>query len=280
MNPKPFLKSLGMQFDCKPAQLNNRFYKSLTEEQQERVEDIWDRKVMGFGANTELYAIPKTMKQAVRLYSLDAARYVASLDWFSEVAVYTCPDRVFEIGAGAGITSGYLKKHHPKLAIDGIEQHENMARIAKDTFGSNIKVGDYLEVKGKGSHDLVICDFGFDIEDLPPSKQPHSTAEVDGHKYCPGCAEDMGETLKPYFANWASWMNETGKLAVAGRFSNMGMVYAALVAAQAAGLRPIEDLCKVLKMTQSGMKQKFPALVFEHGEMDATLKSAAYLYSL
>ena len=280
MKPKPFLKSLGMQFDTNPAQMNNRFYKSLTEEQQENVYDIWERKAMGFAVNAELYAIPATIKQAARLYSLDSARYEASLQWFSEVTASTQPNRVFEVGAGAGITSAYLKKLHCELKISGIEWHKNMVQIAKDTFGSEIQVGDYLAVEGDFSHDLVICDFGFDVEDLPPSKKPHSTAEVGGYKYCPGCAEDLGETLRPYFRRWASWMNEEGKLAIAGRFGGVGMVYAALVSAQAAGLRPIENLCKVLKTTQHGVTQKFPAMVFERGEMNATMKAAAHLYSL
>jgi len=279
VTPKPFLQSIGMQFDAKPAQLNNRFYKSLAEEQQEHVDDIWERKAMGLATNTELYAIPVTIKQAARLYSFDSARYKASLKWFSEVMAATKPSRVFEVGAGAGITSAYLKKLHYDLEVSGIEQHTNLAQIAKYTFGSSIQVGDYLVVEGDCSHDLVVCDFGFDIENLPPSTKPHSTAEVDGYKYCPGCAEDLGETMQPYFEKWKSWMNENGKLAVAGRFSNVGMVYAALVSAQAAGLRPIENLCKVLKTTQDGVTQKFPAMVFERGEMNATIKSAANLYS-
>lgn len=280
MTSKPFLKSIGMQFNTKPAQLNTRFYKSLSGEQQERVEDIWERSSMGFGSNTELYSVPETMKQAVRLYSLDAARYAVSLDWFWEVTAHTRPERIFEIGAGAGITSGYLKKRQEFLEIAGIEQHQNLARIAGNTFGGDIRVGDYLEVEGDGSHDLVICDFGFDIEDLPPSQKPHSTAEIGGFEYCPGCTEDLSETLKPYFEKWSSWMKETGKFAVAGRFYHVGMVYAALVAAQAAGLRPIEGLCDVLKTTEGGTKQKYPAMVFERGEMQASLDAAAYLYSL
>lgn len=280
MSPKPFLKSLGMQFNARPAQLNTRFYKSLSEEQQQRTEDIWARSSMGFGSNTELYAVPESLKQATRLYSLDAARYEATLHWFRKVAIHTGPERIFEIGAGAGITSGYLKNHSDCLEIAGIERHANLANIARESFASDIQVGDYLQVEGDSSYDLVICDFGFDVEDLPPSNRPHSVAKVGGHQYCPGCAEDMGETLKPYFEKWFSWMNETGKLAVAGRFANVGMVYGALVAAEATGLRPIEGLCDMLRITQNGMKQSFPALAFERGEMEATLESAAFLYSL
>lgn len=279
-HPKAYLKEFGVQFDTKPAQLNNRFKATLPPELQEELEEAWSMRSMGVESLSTLYAIPRTMKQAALLFSHDARRYQKSLAWFDRVAMQLDAESIFEMGCGAGFTGGFLKSQAPDRVVSGVEAKENLANIASELVGAELVVGDYLQLDPAFRADLVICDFGFDLANFRPSTKPHRSAQFEEFQYCPGCSDDLTPQFEKYIAAWRGWMQPGGHLAVAGRLTDFGSVLAFGKAAKRLGMSVIDGLSTVLTTQEPGLgRQRFPALVFvDDGQARFSAEDAAKIY--
>ncbi|WP_369820216.1 trans-aconitate 2-methyltransferase [Thioclava sp. SK-1] len=189
-------------------------------------------------------------------------------------------DSVFEVGCGAGFASAFLQSEIAGVSVGGIDAAPNLVEIASELTGAEFVCGNYLDTEGRPENDLVICDFGFDLANFHPSRKPHGTAVAGQYEYCLGCSEDFVPQFAPYFAAWKAWMRPTGRLAVVGRFQNVGMVLAAGRAAASCGLGLVDDLSTKLKVDTPVGKQAFPALVFEGSfEPTFTPEDAARVYA-
>lgn len=263
LTPRKYLKDMGFIFDVKPAQLDKRFFKTLSAVDQETVEQVWSAAAMGLDISRELYAVPKNLKQACALFSHDAERYIASMEWISDLVERTNPASLIDMGCGAGLLINYLQKKKSPASLNGIDGAKNLVDIGRSLTNLDLIAGDYLNVEPIGEYELIVCEFGYDNSDIPPSKRPHSAAQCGLASYCPGCAEDARAHFREYMAAWRRWGTSESKLAIVGRMTDYIDVRAVTLAAQDVGWHVhLEHSAMLIVRDKISGSQKFPALYF------------------
>lgn len=261
LGPRAYLKKLGFQFDKKPPALDRALLKSLPADRRDEVEDIWVRLHSGFGHISELYAVPTTEKQAALLFSHDAARMLATMSWFSDVVDRLQPMTVLDAGCGAGYLLRYLHARYPDVRFSGIDRQENLVAIAAADKELNFHASSFDEVEFKDSFDLIISDFGWDNQDIPASSKPHSSAEIAGAPYCPGCSDDQVPFFFALLDRFRNWLSDGGGMAIVGRFPNVGAIRAFYIATERCGLCVQPGGFEVLKVATSAGVEKFPSFL-------------------
>ena len=261
LGPRAYLKKLGFQFDKKPPALDRAFLKSLPADTRDEVEDIWMRLHSGLGHISELYAVPKTEKQAALLFSHDAARMLATMSWFADEVDRLQPRTVLDAGCGAGYLLRYLHARHPDVRFSGIDRQENLVSIAAADAELNLHASSFDEAEPGDSFDLIISDFGWDNQDIPTSNKPHSSAEIAGAPYCPGCSDDQVPFFFALLDRFRNWLSENGQMAILGRLPEIGAIRAFYIAAERCGLFVQPGGFEVLKVVTSAGVERFPAFL-------------------
>lgn len=270
LNPRKYLKESGFIFDAKPAQLDKRFYKMLSPEDQETVENVWSAAAMGLDISSELYTVPKNLKQACTLFSHDADRYVVSMGWIADLVERTNPTSLVEMGCGAGLLINYLQKRTPHLVLNGIDGAKNLVEIGRSLTNLGLIAGDYLTAEPDGEYEMIVCEFGYDNSNIPPSKKPHSAAQCGLASYCPGCAEDGRTHFREYMAAWRRWGTAGSRLAMVGRMTDYTDIRAVTLAARDVGWYVRLEHSAILRIKDERRgSQKFPAWFFTTEEAGA-----------
>lgn len=281
LGPRAFLKKLGFQFDKKLPALDQAFLKSLPADKRDKVEDIWRRLHSGLAHVSELYSVPKTEKQAALLFSHDAARMVATMSWFSEVIDRAQPRTVLEAGCGAGYLLRFLHARYPYLKFSGIDRQENLIAIAATDIELDLHSVSFDGAKLSNRFDVILCDFGWDNEDMPTSRKPHSSAEIAGASYCPGCSDDQVPFFLALLAKFKGWLSDEGQIAIVGRFPHIGSIRAFYLAAERCDLRVPPGGFDVIKVKTPVGAEKFPAFLLTNkqaksGSLQLESIAAAY----
>ena len=113
-------------------------------------------------------------------------------------------------------------------------------------------------------YELIVCNFGFDLDNFEESTTPHGTAECEGQVYCPGCSDDMKSQLDNYLSAWRSWGSDYSSIAIVGRISNFGILRALVLAAEGVGWNVNLSLSKMLEVEGITKEmESFPALLFQ-----------------
>lgn len=263
MGPGAFLKSRGIKFGKSARSLDLAFLRAFSEERQEDVQDLWERLHMQSATVQELYALPDTREQMSLLVSHDAPRMIASLGWFESVVVKLEAKSLIEFGCGAGYLLSYLRQVFPTLDVIGVERQSNLTKLIDPDDNLNVCAGDYRELQPYTSVDLVLCDFGWDNNEIPQSTKPHSSAEIAGKGYCPGCSDDKIPFFASMLGAWKPWAKPRASLAIAGRLTNLTDLRAIVLAAEQYDWHLDAEQSTLLKVTNlAGDAEKFPALIF------------------
>lgn len=259
------LKRLGFLLDHRPIQIDRALLNSLSEEQRERIEDIWQARNMGFVSGLEQYEVPETPKQAAILFSHDWRRTALSNGWVSETLEKIAPTSVIDFGCGAGFLLRFLEERLPAVRAKGIETRENLAGIARQISSSEVEVGDYTKLEAQADFDCLVCNFGFDLPSLKmTSPPPHSSAQIGPEEFCPGCSDFLEPQLAPYFEGWKRWAGASAPLLLTGRIPGFGPLRAFVLAAQRSDWVLDLSMSTVLKLEQPDCEAEyFPALVFQ-----------------
>jgi SAM-dependent methyltransferase len=259
-----FLKREGFEFDKKPSQIDRAFLKLFPKEKADEIRGIWEQIHMLGASPTKLYAVPRTLEQAHMLMSYDRDRYLVGFDWIAKQVEALKPSAVLEVGTGTGVLLRYLAANFPETRYQGIDIEAGLVGAAPAHDRISLLAGDYLSMEAKPEFDLVICNFGFDSDRFPASKTPHSIAQVDESKYCPGCSDDLAGHLRQYFGAWRAWAIEDAALLVVGRISSFGFMRAIVIAAAAEGWQLEIGESTVLKVMDPDVgPQRYPALQFQ-----------------
>lgn len=263
LGPGAFLKSRGIKFGKSVRSLDLAFLRTFSEERQEDVQDLWERLHMQLATVQELYALPDTREQMSLLLSHDAPRMVASLGWFESVVAKIEAKSLIEFGCGSGYLLSYLRHAFPTLDLTGVERQSNLAKLIDPDDNLNVCEGDYREIQPNTSVDLVLCDFGWDNNEIPQSTKPHSIAEIAGKAYCPGCSDDKVPFFASMLGAWKAWANPLASLAIAGRLTNLIDLRAIVLAAEQYDWHLNAEQSTQLKVTNlAGQAEKFTALIF------------------
>ena len=282
LGPRAFLKQIGFALDKKPHQIDRLLLKSLSEEDAAALEILWAARNTGFSDDVEMYNFPKSLKSAALLFSYDWPRAIATMEWFEETMKKIAPTTVIEMGVGAGFLLTYLQGRFPTIRFQGIDAAENLCEVGSRLLNKLLITGDYLITQPDDKYDLVLCDFGFDNSHFKPSTSPHITETVAGVSYCSCCSHNLKLQFDAYLRAWRRWTNQDGKFAIAGRFSNFGMLRALVLSASDVGWVLNLEMSKVLTVKTHDDFERFPALVFDSmnaGTLMPDMESIAIFYS-
>jgi SAM-dependent methyltransferase len=282
LGAKAYLRKAGFQFDKTPAKLDRLFFSSLND----KGKDDFARYSMAppqYKDIKQLLQIPQTAKQAARLFSSDANRYVASMECINQILSLLPPGKAIDMGCGAGFLIDFLSQNHSEFTFEGLESQTNLAMIANKFTGKNVYNLNYLTDSSKKEFDYVICEFGWDHSDIADGEAPHDLSEIDGHQYCVGCSKANELSFELMIQNWGKWLSPNGVLVVMGRLSTIGAVKALLMAANKNNLVIMSENSRWLYWTHDGEKQRAPALTLRKGEPktdDAIREDAAAIFRL
>lgn len=282
LNSRAFLKKCGLLFDRKPAQLDRAFLKSFPDAARAKIEMILTMLHGGFAKIGALYSLPHTQTQASLLFSHDANRLTASLDWFADVVDQLTPRSVIEVGCGAGYLLRYLRYLHPEITLTGLDRQQNLLELIPGEARIRTVVGDYLATGAEELHDLVICDFGWDNSDIPISTKAHSEARLANLSYCPGCSDDAIPFFESLLEACQSRCSNKGKIALVGRAQNVGVVRAIYMAAAKKGWELLPSGFDVIILKHDRRKKEvFPAFLFsrEPSTLGLSLEDVAHYYA-
>lgn len=277
-----FLKREGFIFDKRPNQLDKAFLKLFDAEGQALIEQIWWSIHTLSASPGQLYAVPKTLKQAHTLMSHDIPRYVMGMEWIARQVERLGPKSVLEVGCGTGVLLRYLNENFSEMRLHGIDGSSALVDVAPSHPAIRLEVGDYLSADGDASFDMVVCNFGFDPDRFEKSTSPHSAAEIGASKFCPGCSDDLALQLERYMAAWRRWGTPKAHLLLVGRIPYFGDLLAFIRAAESRGWWVEPNSFEVLKVRElDGLLSRYPALVFSstpNGTSDECLLAVEELY--
>ena len=168
------------------------------------------------------------------------------------------------------------------MRFSGIDRQQNLVAIASADTELNLHASSFDEVKFNDSFDLIISDFGWDNQDIPTSSKPHSSAEIAGARYCPGCSDDQVPFFLALLAQFKRWLNEDGQIAIVGRFPHFGFIRALYIAAERCELRVRPGGFEVLKVKTEAGTERFPAFLLTNSAAKSEslkLESIAVAYS-
>ena len=282
IGPRAFLKRNGFALDKKPHQIDHMLLRVLDDVRREHLKSIWSRANSGVGSHTEMYQIPETLTEAAIMFSYDWRRNVVSMAWFDGVVANLAPQRVVEMGSGAGFLAKFLGDRFPEVEFTGVEAAANLAKIASGFCGRQHFAANYLELEPDGAYDLILCDFGVDSDNFAASTTPHSEARIGLETFCPGCSDDLRAELDTYMRAWRRWGAEDAVLALSGRIQNFGQLRSFVLAAKGAGWRISLPECTILGANCEKGSEKFPALLFRSatdGIPEGSLEDLAGFYA-
>ena len=268
MNSNKFLKSLGLTGEVNHKQLDNRLLRSLNEDEKSDLRNAWV-KLHNYDTTSDLYSIPKTLKQASLLFSHDYFRIKTSMEWISDLVECLKPNAIVDMGCGYGVLIRFLQLKFPDISFMGIDKKENLISIGSNLTGINLISGDYSTYDQEKSYDMIICDFGFDMEDLLLPKNAHTSTEIQGISFCSQCCRDFEEKLNPFVVSWKKWGGSSPDLVMTGRISNNpSYLLATLRAANKNGWNLNLDKTTCLKVYDPRSKRSeiFPGLLFQTSE--------------
>jgi hypothetical protein len=272
LNPRKFLKSAGFLFDIRPSQRDARLAKLLSPQQREIFEDVTMAAAAGVDKSTDLYAIPQSLKQASVLFSHDAKRYLVSMNWVADLIAKQSPETIIDMGCVAGLLLNFIQQRFPNIRVNGIDLAENLIEIGRELTELNLIFDSYLTANPDDHYDLIVCEFGYDNSNIPPSTKPHTSANCGAVSYCPGCAEDKQSHFGEYMKSWRKWGGEKSNLALVGRMANYSDVRAMTLAAKGQGWHVSLGSSAILEIKEKGQEpEKFPAFYFA---TDATLAAS------
>ena len=263
MNVDKYLKSIGLLGQVKHAQLDKRLLLSLNDNERTNLYIAWEK--MRSDGPVDLYSIPKTLRQASLLFSVDYYRIKASIEWISKQLKFLDTKSVVDVGCGYGILISFLQKKFPNLNFMGVDKQENLIKIGSSLTGVELICADYSKFESKYKYDTIICDFGFDLSDLQLPDTPHSSSEIEGIVYCPGCYKDFKEKLHPFMVGWRKWGGLQPDLIMTGRMTaNNSYLLATLKVASDLNWRLNMSKTSCLKVRDPRTKEseKFPGFVF------------------
>jgi SAM-dependent methyltransferase len=214
--------------------------------------------------------LPQTDRQAALLFSHDAERMLATMAWFQKVVALLRPTSIVEVGCGAGFLLRFLHHAFPEIALTGIDRQPNLAALIPRDERLEVLTDDFLSTAPLKQHDLVLCDFGWDNHDIPRSVSPHSSAEIAGQSYCPGCSDDLVPHYRKMLSAWNAWATPNGSLACCGRLAGVGEIRAFVLAAESTGWHLLPNPTTILRVrSTTGNFEKYPALVFQAERADS-----------
>ena len=259
---KDFLSSLGFKFNMTPQKLDKLFYRSLDAQGKGSFDAYVESRLYGNAETKRIFQIPKTVKQAALLFSHDGERSVSSLRWLAGVLKTENPGTILDLGCGAGFTIQYLSQNFPEFKFEGLEANANLVSIAEELTNSTVWQMNYLCERPAGCYDYLICEFGWDPEDIFVGLSPHDEdGNIDGHQYCMGCSRAAQASFTKMLQSWSSLMSDNGKILLTGRLAHMGHLIALLEAANKVGLQPENSSNQWIYWRAQGEKQRAPALV-------------------
>lgn len=282
LGAKAYLRKMGFQFDKTPAKLDRMFYTSLSDDGR-RAFERYSAIAPQYKNIKDLLQIPETAKQAARLFSSDANRYVASMECMDAIFGSLKSGSVLDMGCGAGFLIDYLSQKHSDFSFEGLESQNNLARVASKITDKQIYNLNYITDLPLNDFDYVISEFGWDHSDIANGAAPHDLNEIEGHQYCSGCSEAAEKSYEIMIRSWEKWLSKNGQLIVMGRLGTIGDVKALLIAANKNGLVLASEYSRWLYWKHDGEKQRAPALTFQRGEpkkVDAIMQDAAGIFQL
>lgn len=247
MGPRAFLKKNGFLFEKKPWPIEKALHKSLDANGKETLENMWEMAKVGFHEPQSTMCLPQTPTQAAKLFSHDAQRAVASMTWISKTLSSLKTGTILELGCGAGFLLSYLKFIYPDFSFTGLERIDNLANIASEVSGVKIINQDYVETSINQRFDYLICDFGWNIEDIKSGPVPHDLQDFNGLKYCAGCSSAAEESYFKMIGGWKKMLADGGSIIVTGRLHSYGDIRAFLSAANESGLSNVPEMNAWLK---------------------------------
>lgn len=259
---KAYLKSVGFQFDKTAVKLDRMFYTSLSDDEKQAFAR-YSAVLPQHKDIKDLLKIPKTVKQAARLFSQDANRYIASMECMDSFLNNLSPGKGLDIGCGAGFLIGFLSEKHPSFSFEGLESQQNLAQIARDFTRKNVFNLNYLTELPPQTYDYVLCEFGWDHSDIAGGGTPHDLKELYGHQYCDGCSTAARSSYAAMFQNWEQMLSENGKLLVTGRLGSIGNLIAFLSAANEYDLITSDKDAQWVHWKQGEIQERAPALMFK-----------------
>lgn len=264
------MKREGFDFDKKPHQIDKAFLKLFSPEEAAEIQEIWASINLMGASSTQLYRLPKTLQQAHLLMSHDRDRYVTAFDWIRDRVRGVTPQRILEVGCGSGILLRYLAESYPNIEYSGVDIEANLIEAAPAHHNVTLLAADYRSAPLSADHDMVICNFGFDLDRFPPSTKPHSIEQIGESKFCPGCSEDFAHEFGEYFKAWRQYATADASLLLVGRIRHFGDLRAIFLAAKEAGWAVDLGTSTVLEIRNADKeRERFPALKFVSGASDA-----------
>lgn len=263
LNVKGFLKSMGFQFGKKPRQLDVMFKSSLAPDDK-KLFDSYALVPPEYRSIKEVLKLPKSAKQAARLFSSDIGRYIASMEFIDNVIKDCEPGKVVDVGCGAGFLIEFLSRKYKSFEFHGIDAQRNLVDVARSLTNKKIFHLNYVEEPSDHTYDYVICEFGWDFDDIAVGPPPHVLESIDGHEYCVGCSEAAETSFGDILRSWDNMLALNGMLVVTGRLRNAGDIKAFLSAANANGL--VLSSSRWLHWKSLDGEEKAPALTMKRGK--------------
>ena len=169
-------------------------------------------------------------------------------------------ESIIEYGCGAGFLLQYLHHSFPNIVLSGIDRCDNLINTVPKNLPINLHCSSYNEHKSVNYFDLAICDFGWDVSDIPESQREHSSEIVFGHETCPGCTADFELFYFEFLQAITKNLNLGGYVALTGRFTNASHKIAFYNALSSLKLFISADHSSTLKIKNlSGQIESFPA---------------------
>lgn len=263
LKTKIFLKKIGFLPNTNHTQLDNRLLKSLSTEEQITLKKVWEDNYYGVGKSLNLYSIPQNLKQACLLFSHDYNRIEKSLNWIANEIMSSNVKSAMEMGCGFGILLKFLKEIKPEADFMGIDYASNLVKIGRELTDIDLIDGSYLDLKPTLQYDTIICDFGFDMDNLKIPNRDCQNNKIGNIEYCINCTNDFKKAFFPYINSWKKWSSDQSQLIITGRMSaNRSFMLAFLELCNEHGWNLNTDKVAVLKTYDKQMAhtEKFLAL--------------------
>ncbi len=277
-----YLKKMGLSGETKHYQLDSRLIKSYDEPDQADVRQFLEYNAMGVCSISDLYELPNNLKQASLLFSHDYFRIEKSMNFIIKNLDFNENKTIFDLGCGFGLLLNYLINFtDARFDLHGIDKSTSLINIGKELTSLPLIEGDYLTYKPTKKSDILICEFGFDTEDLEIDEKPHTFKLIDDvNGYCPSCVEEFDKKIEKYLKSWRSWSKTDGQLIMISRLNfNSNLIYSFIKQAAEVGWYPIHDKTEWVKVIDPRRSPKQEELFLGMVLDNRNDKDIDYLYS-
>ncbi len=268
-NLKSHFESLGYRFDWAPPRIHKELRKLMGRERHEYLMDQGD--VVGTSAQeVSLYSLPKSLREAATLFSLDGSAALATSSYMASV-LNSCirPGmKVADMGCGIAALISWLAGQHPTVQFQGIEVAENLVKAASERFKSGnltIVCRDY-EVLAQEQRDFDLLFSIFGMETATASFGAHFALDIDDMRESSGHKQLVAafcSVLRP----WRSVARDGAELLMFVRADSPQALLAIVDAAALAGwawrmdASRFEEICHV--GNTSVVAEKIPFIAFD-----------------